>query len=286
MQITILTIRSISYLCLFISLSLMSRFSSAAIVSVSALDNSNNKTIYSKTTKNAYSNSDVFVNETSSGEFSDLFSDPDTSLGTIEENSGEELIFIGASESCNLAGNGNHIIDINLFNSNNQTTGGVSFVLSSAEDMIWNFNLGNPEASQIDINNIYILGQKSQTININGSSLSLLTNSQTTVDDIIISRGVSICGYTLPEDDQGCETDELLGLPNRTVNGEQTNRWDENVLGNLTSLKVTSFNGTMFLDEVNVTIDTSPIPVPASFLLFLTSILGLITLKKKSKFNL
>ncbi len=277
MQITILTIRSISYLCLFACLGLVSSALSAATVTVSSYDNTASPAIYDTTTLNAYSNSDVIVN--------------DTSLGTVGENNGEELIFIGASESFRFNNEGERYIDINLFNANDQITGGVSFVLSSAEDMIWNFNLGNPEASKIDINNIYILAQKDQTVNILGETLTFkedeyIVNEIFSVEQTLIQRAIKICGYSLPYNGGGCNTDQLLGLPNQTINFQDTNPWNKNELGNITSNKVTSFNGSLYVDEVNVTIDTSPIPVPASFLLFLTSILGLITLKKKSKFNL
>ncbi len=195
----------------------------------------------------------------------------DTPDGTIVDpsvNGGVEFILLGAHETivhesndvfndCINQGNCNSTISVTLNNANpGQTTKGVSLLLTAAEALTWDINITD---AGIDIQSIYVFGTGSQVVNLVGGNANQVIGSS------------SVCAFSYPDSLGGCQTDELLGI-------ETDNNFlgFKNRLGNETNLKITSFNGSYFVDGFTVTIDsTTAIPLPGAFVLMLSALAGL-----------
>ncbi len=211
-------------------------------------------------------------------------------LVTIEENNGEELIYLGAHSTSNLndAINPQNTVEVNLNNLNPDNgsgaglTGDVSLVLSAAESLSWDISIDE----NVDVNAIFIFSTNTQSLSINDQSVELETNN-------VIHEGINIevspilvCGYALPDDGEGCHTDKILGF-NRVFIDEdgveqETNAFFDNYLGDLTDLAVTSFNGSYIVDSFDINIDSSAtvVPLPGSLVLY-SSALAALTLRRR-----
>ena len=194
-------------------------------------------------------------------------------------NAGEELVYLGAHESLGSnSGDPNIVVDIDKVGEG--TTASLSLVLSAAESTVWDFQI---EAG-VQIKNIYIIGQGglgSQVLQFGGQTIDLGLGQQTIVDTTFIARSLSpSCGYEYPYMGGGCNTDEILGLPNQSIDGENTNLFGDNLLGDLTPLQVTDFAGTYFAGEFNIGVDSVVIPLPPSVVLFASALLGVAGLRQ------
>ena len=200
-------------------------------------------------------------------------------VNAVDNPEGEELIFLGAHETINFdvtaenpTSDPNISVTVNNTNGSGATTGGVSLVLSAAESLQWNLVID----SSVQLNNIYIFGLGSQQLSINGSTITLVSGAAT-FSDIDIIEGEVVCGYTLPDNGEGCFTDEILGINM----GELSNLGDADFLGDLTDSDVTNFNGSYLVDSFNVDINTTAIPVPSALILF-SSALALLIRRKSA----
>ena len=184
---------------------------------------------------------------------------------------GEELVFLGALKTINydlLDGEGqpgsDNDIDVFLNNTSgiDAATGPVSLVLSAAESLQWNVTWD----TNVTLNNIFIFGVNAQALQINGSGPIDLSSGEATFNGITIKVSNSMrCGYSLPYNAGGCNTDQILGLNPFTA----TNPIGFNFLADETDLNVTNFNGSNLVDAFNVDISTATVvPLPSALLLF------------------
>ena len=183
----------------------------------------------------------------------------------------EELIFLGAHENINhFSSNGtdNDVsVQLNNINAGNAATGDVSLVISGAEALDWVISL--EAGGNINLKTIYVFGLEPQTLTINGESLMTDELGEFWNSTRIERSPVPVCGYTLPANGQGCDTDRLLGI-NRTVVDmfgfpTNTNPAGDNYLADLVGPggpRLTSFNGTYFADGFVVDIDSVVVPLP------------------------
>ncbi|MDG1661794.1 MAG: hypothetical protein P8H97_00290 [Pseudomonadales bacterium] len=193
-----------------------------------------------------------------------------TSGSIIGSNaSGEELIWLGAHQSWSAQPSA---ITINLTNENGgNATGGVSLVLSSANVNNWDINV---EAG-VQLNNVFIiaLGSESQTVEVNGENGAFAAGDDGLIAGVNILRSstTSSCGYEFPSSDpsQGCDTEVTLGLEFDSA-FSKVNILETMQSGSGAPLELTSFNGSYYVDNFDVGID-SVIPVPASGLLFVSA---------------
>ena len=192
-----------------------------------------------------------------------------TSGSIIGSNaSGEELIWLGAHQSWSAQPSA---ITINLTNENGgSATGGVSLVLSSANVNNWDINV---EAG-VQLNNVFIiaLNSESQTVEVNGENGAFAAGDDGLIAGVNILRSstTSSCGYEFPSSDpsQGCDTEVTLGLEFNDAFGK-VDILETMQSGSGAPLELTSFNGSYYVDNFDVGID-SVIPVPASGLLFVS----------------
>lgn len=243
-----------------------------AQVSVDSIDSNEapeNYTMSGQSYKFGSQNFDVFVNEKVPG-----------STGNANQ---EELLYLGAHESfANRSGDTTIVVDIEGAASGN--TGPVSIVLSAAKDTTWDFQI----EGSLQLNNIFILAQGIQTVMFNGETISLDFSEQQFSGLTNIRRSSrSICGYALPDDLEGCNTDQILGLSNSYPDPDfpidiETNPDNDNFLAELTNLQVTSFSGSYFADRFNVTVDSAAVvPLPAAMYLFCSAFACLCVFKKQ-----
>ena len=183
--------------------------------------------------------------------------------------SGEELIWLGAHQSWSAP---TTAITINLTNENGgNATGGVSLVLSSANVNNWDINV----ETGVQLNNVFIiaLGSESQTIDINGDIGAFAAGDDGLIAGVSILRSntTSSCGYEFPSSasSQGCDTEVTLGLEFNDA-FSKVNILEDMQSGSGAPLELTSFNGSYYVDNFDVGID-SVIPVPASGLLFVSA---------------
>ena len=215
-----------------------------------------------------------------------------TNLGLVtpEENNGEELIYLGAHSTSNLndAINPQNTVEVNLNNLNPDNGGGagltgdVSLVLSAAESLSWDISIDE----NVDVNAIFIFSTNTQSLTINDQSVGLATNNVIHEGINIEVSPVSVCGYALPDDGEGCHTDRILGFNRVFIDEEdveqETNAFFDNYLGDLTDLAVTSFNGSYIVDSFDINIDSSAtvVPLPGSLVLY-SSALAALTLRRR-----
>ena len=216
----------------------------------------------------------------------------ETNLGLVTpaENGGHELIYLGAHSTSGLNDpiDPQNTVEVNLNNLNPVSgglTGDVSLVLSAAESLSWNISI----ADNVDLNTIFIFSTRTQSLTINEQSVSLLTDNTMHQGINIEVSPVSICGYALPDDGDGCSTDRILGF-NRDFFDEdgieqESNALYVNYLSDLTDLSVTSFSGSYIVDGFDVGIDSSAtvVPLPGSLVLYSSAIAMLTFSRRKLK---
>ncbi len=204
-----------------------------------------------------------------------------------DNEAGEELIYLGAHQSTNfgdaVSPNNNIAVNINNLNAGDggaPNTGPVSLVLSASESLVWNLAIDD----SVQINNIFLFSVNDQMLNINGQSVSLTGGNVQLFDGIHIETStVEVCGYTLPTDGQGCNTDSILGINQQTFDifdiESNTNPLGVDYLGQLTDLKVTSFNGSYLVDSFDIGINSAAVPLPGALICFVSA-LGLIVSRR------
>ena len=214
-------------------------------------------------------------------------------LGMVnpEDNGGEELIYLGAyrnSAFFDLTDQNNDIqVDLNNLNvvdgsGNAGLTGDVSLVLSAGVALDWDLTI----ADNIEVNSIFIFSVADQTLTINDQSVDL-SSSNLIFDGINIETSpVSVCGYALPDDGEGCHTDRILGFNRQLLDEDDveydTNELLVNYLSVLTDLSVTSFSGSYIVDAFDIGIDSQAavVPLPGTLVLYATA-LGLLIMRRK-----
>lgn len=209
-------------------------------------------------------------------------------LVNAQDNAGgEELIYLGAHQSINfgdVSPDNNVAVNINNLNAvgdgGGSATGPVSLVLSASESLVWNLAIDD----SVQINNIFLFSVNDQMLNINGQSVALSAGSAQIFDGIHIeTSAVEVCGYTLPTDGQGCNTDSILGINQQSFDifdiESNTNPLGVNYLGQLTDLRVTSFNGSYLVDGFDIGINSTAVPLPGALVLFVSA-LGLIVSRR------
>ena len=194
----------------------------------------------------------------------------DTPDGTIVDpsaNGGVEFILLGAHETithesnaafnnCVGLGTCNDTITVTINNENfGQQTQGVSLLLVGSESLIWDVTVTDPT---IDLQSIFVFGSNEQTVTVNGATVPQFASTH------------SICAFSYPDADSGCQTDELLGIET-----ENNRRGRNDFLGELTDAQLTSFNGSYFVDGFTVTIDSVVVPLPGAFILMASALMGL-----------
>lgn len=213
-------------------------------------------------------------------------------LVAVEENNGEELIFLGAHETSNHNSSGGIDNDVTVTVNNLNPVGegggaaalteGVSLVLSAAESLVWNIAIDD----NVQVNNIFLFGLKSQEITINGQAISLGSSPVMFGDINVEVSPIGVCGYALPTDGQGCNTDRILGINQQSFDflglESNTNEFGLNYLADLTDLAVTNFNGSYLADGFNVGINSTAtvVPLPGA-LVFFVSALGVLANRKR-----
>lgn len=213
-------------------------------------------------------------------------------LVTPEENNGEELIYLGLHQNNDFnSSNGlQNKVEVNLNNLNpvngsgqTGTTGDVSLVFSAAESLSWDVSVDD----NIGLNSIFIFSTNDQALTINNQSVDLSSNSVVFQDINIEVSPVTVCGYALPDDGEGCHTDRILGF-NRIFDDQdgveqETNALFVNYLGDLTDLAVTSFNGSYIVDSFDIDIDSSAtvVPLPGSLVLYGSAVVALTLSRRK-----
>lgn len=199
---------------------------------------------------------------------------------------GEELIWLGAHHTIDFfspsSPNNLITVDVNRTDMTSDKTGGVSLVLSAAEALQWDITV---DLSVITLNNIFVFALNNQAITINGMALSVDGDGEFFGSTRIERASTPACGYALPDDDQGCNTDSILGI-NRTTFDEFGFPIDSNPNGEkllvdlgLTDLNVTSFNGSYLVDAFNVGINSNAtvVPLPSGLVLFGSALIMFMT---------
>lgn len=193
----------------------------------------------------------------------------------LNENGGEELIYLGAHTGTGTGGT----IEVNVSSTGNLPTGPVSFVLSASAATVWDFNV---DLTKVDVRNIFIIASElDQSLDFDGTSLSLgidANNSSDSYNGVQITRlQAQTCGFEYPAVIGDCNTDEILGIASEL----NSPPFVENFLDLLTSSDPTAFAGTHFVESFNVVIDNIVVPLPAGLLLFASS-LGLLIAARRS----
>lgn len=206
------------------------------------------------------------------GDIEQVFENVTSGLGIVDPTSNlnnEELIFLGAHETIDYdrtdeggtrVGDNQVAVNVNKAGESGVQSGPVSLILSAAESLKWNIEIDET----IQISNIYIFSIKQQELTINGSNIAFGTNPIAFDGINIVESDWMECGYTLPADDQGCNTDMILGINF----GEDSNPVDDDFLNELTDSDVTNFNGSYLVDGFNIDVDTVVVPLPGSQILF------------------
>ncbi len=197
-------------------------------------------------------------------------------VNAADNANSEELIFLGAHENIDhfsTGGASNDVsVQLNNINAGNAATGDVSLVISGAEALDWNITL--EAGGNINLKTIYVFGLEPQSLTINGESLMSDAMGEFWNSTRIERSPVAVCGYTLPANDQGCNTDRILGI-NRTGTDmfgfpTNTNAGNDNFLADLVGPggpQLTSFNGSNFADGFIVDIDSIVVPLPPAMAL-------------------
>lgn len=160
-----------------------------------------------------------------------------------------ELHIISVYETRSDHGGGYHPQGTATLNINYGGNSPITLVLSSYEPTMWNFNI---ESGAV-IDQVILNGYHNQEAS--GIDSNLLINRSG------VGNYFSACAYTWPSDDQGCDTPSL-------VSGAE----------DFTDLTLSSFSASY--RATDFTIETSPVPVPASLWLFGSGLLGLFGFKK------
>ena len=242
----------------------------------------------------------VFNNIVNDEEFGTLdYLDRRTELGLVNAlvNDGEELIYLSAfrNSAFDSSNGSNNKVVVALQNDNpaptedseRPMTDGVSLVLSGGESLLWNITIDR----NVTLNSIFIFSPNNQTV--------VLSSNEVDFDNVNINIKVSptsVCGYSLPIDGNGCNTDRILGINSQSYDifgfEDNTNGQGLNYLEHLTTLDVTNFNGSYIVDEFVVKINSiatvSPppngpvVPLPGSFLLYASAI-AVLSLQRRKK---
>ena len=197
-------------------------------------------------------------------------------VNPVDNPNSEELIFLGVHENIDHLSSGGAVNDVtvqlNNINAANEATGDVSLVLSGAEALDWAITL--EAGGNINLKTIYVFGLEPQSITINGESLMSDAMGEFWNSTRIERSPVAICGYTLPANEQGCNTDRILGINRTGVDmfgfPTDTNGGDDNFLADLVGPggpQLTSFNGTNLADGFIVDIDSIVVPLPPAIAL-------------------
>ena len=216
----------------------------------------------------------------------------ETNLGLVTpaENGGHELIYLGTHSTSGLNDpiDPQNTVEVNLNNLNPVSgglTGDVSLVLSAAESLSWDISIDN----NVDVHAIFIFSTSTQSLTINEQPVSLLTDNTIHEGINIEVSPVPICGYALPDDGDGCNTDRILGF-NRDFFDEdgfeqESNALYVNYLSDITDLSVTSFSGSYIVDGFDVGIESSAtvVPLPGSLVLYSSAIAMLTFSRRKIK---
>ena len=121
----------------------------------------------------------------------------------------------------------------------------LTLVLSSNLSVTWNLDI----EQGVNLNEVWVYGIQPQTVNGFAGT---------------ITTGFPICGYSWPDDGQGCDTEGLM---------------DEVAFD--TGLATTLFAGTLEASGFNVETSAVVVPVPASGILFLSAISMLLARLKR-----
>ena len=219
-----------------------------------------------------------------------------TNLGLVtpEDNGGHELVYLGAHSTSDfndpIAPQNTVEVNLNNLNADNNSgspglTDDVSLVLSAAESLSWDITI----EENIDLNSIFIFSTDTQSLIINDESVALPSNNVLYQGINIEVSPVSVCGYALPDDGEGCHTDRILGFNREFVDSDgveqETNALLVNYLGDLTDIAVTSFNGSYIVDGFDIDIDSSAtvVPLPGSLVLYGSAIAMLLFRRQKYK---
>lgn len=182
--------------------------------------------------------------------------DPATSSGYSVSNYSNpsptlpELLVIGVYETRSDHSFNYHPQGAATVNIVNQGTAPLILVLSSYEPTLWNLNI----APGVTINEVILNGYYSQQVT--GVS------GVTVTDRSGVGNYFSACAYAWPSSTGGCNTPGL-------ISGVEA----------YTGLTLTAFSGVYRATDFTVT--TSPVPLPPAILLFASSLVGLLGLRRK-----
>lgn len=184
----------------------------------------------------------------------------DTGIASAFENANhEELIYLAVHHS-STAGGGLPNVDVVLDSAHGSATGLVSLVLVAADMPGWNITVDG----SVDLSTIYIFNGHSGTdvvVTLNGTSHTFGHGDEFSIGDVNVRvSSVAICGYYTPQDDQGCDTDLVLGTNHISddIFYTETNSTDANFLLDLTTLKITSFNGSYLAKSFTISVESAP----------------------------
>lgn len=188
--------------------------------------------------------------------YSNMVSGDHSALVTDEDNGGHELVYLGLRTPFEITAGGDVApsdqVTVNLNNIGGGTTGSVSLVLSAGEAVDWIINVG----AGVQLENIFLFSP-------NAVDRANTTTDITGSDVIATISPANVCGYELPSTGS-CLIEDILGIPDEF--GFSFN----NFLGDLTedNLGVTNFNGTYYVSQFDVNIDSVVVPLPAAGGLF------------------
>ena len=200
----------------------------------------------------------------------------DFALVSPQANDGEELIYLGAYQNISYSADpavDTINVDIQNTNSSLANTGAVSLILSGGRQVKWDLTWD----TSVDLKSIILFAldeDEKHSLAINGENINLISMSSSFMDLDIKHSDIDICGVALPQGSNAdCFTDKILG-----INSYNEDEWGEifssneflvNYLSQETHLKVTNFNGAYEADNFVVEIDTTAVPLPSAYILFL-----------------